>query len=390
MNAVTFEPEDQAFLEFNHIPDETEKKAKDLLHAIDESSIVAFADLSGRINYVNNKFCEISGYGRDELLGRQHSIINSGYHSKEFFVDLWKTIRLGRIWKGEIKNKAKDGSFYWVFTTIVPILNEDGRPREYLSIRYDVTEKKRLEEENIKNIQEILETKINQETSERFVSSLTHDMRTPLTAAKLSAQMILRNSDNKESIKKYASVIVSNLNRADDMIVDLLNATKIRAGQKLDVPMELCDAIDIAKKSIEELVTIYGKRFDLYTYGNGFGVWSSSGIKRILENLCINAIKYGDTNKQIGIAIIVDEKELKIEVQNWGEVIKKEEASSLFDYLQRTVSAQKSRKTGWGIGLTLVKGMAESHNGSVEVTSSIERGTIFTVKLPKQVKSDEI
>lgn len=373
--------------ELSFVTQDSERKARDLLHAIDESSIVAFADLSGRINYVNDKFCEISGYRREELIGKQHNVINSGYHPKEFFVDLWKTIRQGKIWKGEIKNKAKDGSFYWVFTTIVPILNDEGRPREFLSIRYDITEKKRLEDENIKNLQEILETKINQETSERFVSSLTHDMRTPLTAAKLSAQMILRSLDNHESVKKYASLIVNNLNRTDEMIIDLLNATKIRAGQKIDVLMELCNANDIAKKTIDDLVGIYGDRFELYTNGDGLGVWSSSAIKRIIENLCINAVKYGNDRK-IKVAIITDEKELLIQVQNWGEVIKKDETSSLFNYLQRTFSAQKSNKKGWGIGLTIVKGMAESHHGDVAVTSTQENGTIFTVRLPKQVASE--
>jgi signal transduction histidine kinase len=277
-----------------------------------------------------------------------------------------------------------------VFTTIVPILNEEGSPREFLSIRYDITDKKRLEEENIKNLQKILETKINQEMSECFVSSLTHDMRTPLTSSKLSAQMILRNLENKESIKKYASIIISNLNRSDDMIMDLLNVTKIRAGQKLDVFMELCDAIDISKRCIDELATIYGERFDLYTYGVGTGVWSSSGIKRIIENLCINAVKYGDVNRKITVSIIVDDEELRIEVHNWGEVIKEEESSSLFDYLQRSDTAQKGSKKGWGIGLTLVKGMAESHQGKVEVSSTLELGTTFKVKLPKQAKLEEL
>lgn len=386
MNIETSESVNKTVLELNYIASGSDKKAKELLYAIDESSIVAFADLSGRINYVNDKFCEISGYSRDELIGKQHSVINSGYHPKEFFVDLWKTIRLGRIWKGEIKNKAKDGSFYWVFTTIVPILDEDGRPREFLSIRYDITDKKRLEEENSKNLQEILETKINQETSERFVSSLSHDMRTPLTAAKLSAQMILRKIDDREAVKKYASTIINNLCRTDEMIIDLLDASKIRAGQKIDITMSLCDANDIGKKTIENLISIYGDRFEVNLRGDGIGTWSSSGIKRVIENLCNNAVKYGD-DKKITVSIISDKKDLIIQVHNWGEIIQKNETSSLFNYLQRTSSAQKSNKKGWGIGLTIVKGIAESHNGFVDVSSNQQDGTIFTVRLPSQALS---
>ncbi len=193
------------------------KELADLKCALDSSAIVARTDKFGVITQVNDKFCEISGYSASELIGKTHKIINSGRHSKEFFADMWNTISGGRVWRGEIKNKAKNGSYYWVDTTITPFMDESGKPFEYIAIRYDITSRKKAEElikESEKRYSELINNipdaiwRADENGSFVYISENIHKISgyTPeeLIQAKIEFWMdIIHSADRRNVITSY-------------------------------------------------------------------------------------------------------------------------------------------------------------------------------------------
>ena len=273
--------------------------------------------------------------------------------------------------------RGSDGQYRWHLVRGVPLRDSDGRIVKWIGANTDIHDQRmvtaRLEEER--------------ELRERFVATLSHDLRTPLTAAKLNAHMVARKAGDPTVLYKLAARISENLDRADQMISDLLDANRLRAGEPLPIEVSACELSALAQGTLEELSLLHGDRFVLDAPEPIQGYWSCNGVRRIIENLCNNAIKYGVRDRPVTVRLAQSgQGEASISVHNWGSPIAPEEQKALFQLYRRASSAEVRAQKGWGLGLTLVEGLAKAHRGSVRVESTEEAGTTFTVTLARDMR----
>ncbi|RYZ95520.1 MAG: hypothetical protein EOP11_24800, partial [Proteobacteria bacterium] len=272
---------------------------------------------------------------------------------------------------------------YYDFT-YVRLEDDEGGTLGVYNHAVDVTDRVRARRESEKAAAalqaSVIDLEQERDLREKFVAALTHDLRTPITSAKLMAQLLERNANSPENARK-AQRITASMDRADGMIRDLLDASRIKAGLSLNLKPQQCDITEVAQSTVNELTLIYGNRFLFTSPGPVRGVWDATAIRRILENLATNAIKYGAGDRPIHINVSGTMDELALSSQNEGTSIPAEAQRDLFQLFRRSDTAEAGKQEGWGIGLSLVHGLAKAHGGNVGVISGPEQGTTFWVKL---------
>ena len=227
---------------------------------------------------------------------------------------------------------------------------------------------------------QVEELGIERELRERFVSILAHDLRGPLSAAKMSAELMSRRTDPLDERRSLAGRIERNLDRMDRMIRDLLDVSRVRGGQRLPLRLGRCDLGAVAEEVIEELSAAHGDRFELAKSDAVLGIWSHQELHRALWNLGTNAVKYGEPDLPITTRIERTPSGVRASVHNFGDPIPPEKRGRLFDLYSRL---REGSGTGWGLGLALVRACAEAHGGRVSIgESSKEAGTTFIIDLP--------
>ncbi|MGO8698142.1 MAG: PAS domain S-box protein [Limisphaerales bacterium] len=354
------------------------KEVGDLKAALDEHAIVAITDPQGKINYVNDKFCAISKYSRGELLGQDHRLINSGFHSKDFIRNLWTTIAQGKVWKGEIRNKAKDGSYYWVDTTIVPFLNEEGKPRQYVAIRADITERKAAEEKILQmNVE--LEERVIERTSEleAFSYSVSHDLRAPVRAIGGFARMVRAEFAAQlppEARQKLDRIHV-NAMKMGQLIDGLLTFSRLNR-QPLNKRKVSPGAI--VNRALEELQAEQANRNVEFSVADLPDCQADPVLlQQVFTNLISNALKYSRQRSPALIEIGTRFKEGRLAyfVKDNGAGFEMEYAHKLFGVFQRLHRAEEFE--GIGVGLAIVQRIIQRHGGRVWAEGVPDQGATF-------------
>jgi len=338
---------------------------EDLKRALDHAAIVATTDVSGIITYVNDKFCEISGYARDELIGEDHRIINSGYHPKAFMRELWRTIAHGQVWHGEIRNRAKDGHFYWVDTTIVPFLDTRGKPYQYIAIRADITARKAAEEQLA---QQAALARLGQ-----MAAVVAHEVRNPLAGIKGAMQILMTRRPAIDTDQPIMRDIVSRIDALSELINDLMVFARPR-------PLRLGD---VALRSLtHEAVTMVrrdpiAERVEITVEGPDASAQADAEMVRAtILNLLINAAQAMNGHGRITVTVAPQRDTISVVVQDSGPGIPLE----IRDQVLEPFFTTKAR--GGGLGLPIARRTAELHGGTLTVACPPDAGTVVTLALP--------
>ncbi|MGA5689028.1 PAS domain S-box protein [Cytobacillus pseudoceanisediminis] len=342
------------------------KEVNDIKFALDQSSIIAFTDEKGTITNVNEKFCEISQYSREELIGQNHSILNSGLHSKEFFKNLWKTIGHGEVWKGEIRNKAKDGSYYRVHTTIVPFLNANRKPYQYLSIRNDITERKKTEE--------VLHQQDKLAAVGQLAAGVAHEIRNPLTTMKGYTEY-LQLDETHEERQEYLSIILDEIDRVNYIVEDFMVLAKPKAAE-----LEDRDIIPIIK-NVVSFLEFEARKKDVkigFEYEQDIIQieCDENRLKQVFLNFIKNGIEAMPDGGDITVRAGIINNQVEIAIQDTGVGIPQEKLKKIGEPFFTT------KINGNGLGLMVSFKIIESHNGKVFIESELNKGTTFNIVLP--------
>jgi PAS domain S-box-containing protein len=394
----------------NSLEAKIEEKIQELkkyLDIINQHIIISTTDPRGIITYANDAFCKISGYTLDELIGQSHNIVRHPDMPQSCFRTLWETIKSGQEWRGKIKNRTKEGDYYWVDAVIKPHFNNDGQIDSYNTIRIDITDKIKLEE--LTHYQEeVIQKQINIANEERdkakeyakakgdFLANMSHEIRTPLNAI-VGFIEILKEEVAEEKLLDYVHTIDRSSQTLLQIIEDILDFSKIESG-KLAIEKIFFNPYE-EFKVITELFAgkCQQKNIQLHVHIDTslpINIKSDAlRLKQVISNLISNAVKFTDSEKNIFVRIEFNESRLLVSVKDEGKGIAEDKLEHIFEEFSQEDASTTRKYGGTGLGLAISSRLVQLLGGQLEVSSELQKGSIFYFSIPlseKEISDTEL
>ncbi|MEI6305567.1 MAG: ATP-binding protein, partial [Deltaproteobacteria bacterium] len=367
--------------------------------ALDHHAIVSITDANGTIIYANEKFCEISGYSENELLGQAHRIVNSGIHRREFFAELWRTITAGEVWHGEVCNRKKSGELYWVNATIVPILDENSVPRNYIAIRTDITANKRMTEDlriaaiELNKAKEAAEAGLLVKSA--FLANMSHEIRTPMNAVIGFAEVALQDPALSSETRKHVKMILSSAKELLSIINDILDISKLESAKfTLETAcFNLPNVLSAAMRTLEHRAAAKGLNLSL-EYAATLPIrllGDPYRLRQVILNLLGNAVKF-TTKGEIVLSVQHGNEPdmLLFSIKDTGIGMTPEQIAKIFEPFSQADASTTRHYGGTGLGTTISKQIVELMQGKIWVESEISKGSVFyfTAFFPEATTTD--
>ena len=339
---------------------------------------VWLADADGRMTYANSTVLSYLSAEQEAFLGDGWLAFVHPDDRPRTEREWLSSIGSGMPFETEFRVRSGAGTNGWFLSRATPLREKsEGKIERWLGVSIDISVRKDAEDALRSSVDHLVRER---DLRERFVATLTHDLRTPLSTATMSVALLGNGKTTAAEQPKLIERLTRSLDRMDQMINGLLDASKLNAGHDLPIFCKRMDMTALVSETLNELRQLHGDRFVLEAPGPLFGVWDGNAVRRMVENLAQNAIKYGSASGPITIKLEEHTTGVALRVHNVGDTIALADQSKLFLPFQRSPSAGAER--GWGLGLAVVKGLVEAHRGDVRVTSTDADGTSFTVFLP--------
>jgi PAS domain S-box-containing protein len=367
------------------------------ISCLNEATIVAITNVKGEIIHVNDMFCKTSKYSKSELIGNNHRLLKSGLQTDDMYSSMWQTLINKRMWKGELCNRAKDGSYYWLETTIIPFTEHSGQIDKYIGVSFDITSQ-------YKQKQELKQKAIDLEQISRykseFLANMSHELRTPLNSILLLSKLMSENVDKNLSDKhiEFANVIYNSGNGLLELISDILDLSKIESG-KISTHIEEIKINDVIKNLSELFSSLASSKdislnFNLQDASIKTIITDRIRLEQVLKNLLSNAIKFTE-NGSVELTIyypentvhyfnpsLVPGKVIAFRVKDTGIGIAAEKQHIVFEPFQQADGSTHRKYGGTGLGLSISKKIAGMLGGELTLESEEGKGSEFTLYMP--------